>query len=68
MKKYLADELFIKIQLVIFSFVWGLLVAVVTAVIIQPLPESYRGLVGVVLFLIGYFSLEIRVMGERAHD
>lgn len=66
MKKYLADELFIKIQFFIYSFVWGLLIAGVTVVIIQPLPDAYRGLVGVLMFLIGYSSLDIRVRRESS--
>ena len=68
MKKYLADELRIKILYTIYSFVWGLLVAGVTVYIIQPVPKPFRGFFGVVIFLLGYTSLDIQVKGERVHD
>ena len=64
MIKYRGDRLWAKLQLAMASILWGFLVAYITARVVERLPQGVRGFMGVVLFLIGFFSLDISIKGE----
>lgn len=61
MRRHIGDKLWVQIQLAGASLLWGLIVAVITAQIVRPLPDWWRGLIGVIIFVLGFTALEITV-------
>ena len=61
MKRYLTKKDGIKIQLAIASILWGLLVAIISAQVVSPLPDWLRVPAFLGVFYFGFRTLEISV-------
>jgi hypothetical protein len=68
MIKYHGDRLWSKVQVMVASILWGLLVAFVAVKVTEGLSGPVQTLVRVVIFLLGFTSLDIGIKREKLDE